>query len=301
MNTIKSIKKLEAIHYYQIDKYDRALDCFFETLSEQPNDVEVLFFISNCYFQLDKCEESIDFCRQALAKNYHADLCNDLLGKIYMNTDCFIEAEKCFIEALRIHPNSAETLAAYSCLILKAGYPNKAKELLNKALELKPESKEVLHYSYLYYLSKNNKKALKSTLQVYFEVADKEVDKLVKAGISRYYAGDYKSAKEALGQAFVLDPTNESIHNLLNFFEWNGSIIMLPEKIINRIGGAKVIWLLILISLMLLNSLKEAKLFLVVTIIYVLIAVYIGLAIYMLGVTAITKFMEKWVKLNGQN
>lgn len=271
---IPSIKKQEAIFNIEIGKYNKALDCFYEALSEQPNDGETLFYISYCFFQLDKHVEGIDFCKQALENGYDEDVCNDLLGKFYMEINCFIEAEKCFLEALRTNSDRAGTLAAYSCLMLKAGYPKKAKPLLYEALRMEPESEEVLHYSYLYFLVKNKKTALNFTLQKYFEIANNDINKLLKAGAARYYAGDYKSAKEAIKQAFLLDPTNKDIYDLLKAVEWNGSIVLLPERIIDRIGGPKILWLFVIISLLILKFLEAYKIFFAVAIIYILLAIY---------------------------
>ncbi len=294
-NDISSIKKQEAIHYFQIDKYDRALDCFFEALSQKPNDGEILFFISNCFYQLEKFQEAIDFCTQALSKDYEKATCNDLLGKIYMETNCFIDAQKCFIEALRINPNSAGTLAAYSCLLLKAGYPKKAKTLLNEALRLEPESYEVLHYCYFYFLVRNKKPALKFTLQKYFEVANSDVDKLIKVGYAKYFAGDYKSVKEAIRQAFLLDPTNKYINEFIKVVEWNGSIALLPQRIIDKVGGPKIIWLIMISSLLVLNFLKAYKIFFVVAISYFVLAIYTWV------LAIVLKNKNKRERKNGQN
>ncbi|NMC56773.1 MAG: tetratricopeptide repeat protein, partial [Eubacteriaceae bacterium] len=187
--------------------------------------------------------------------------CNELLGRIYIETKKLTNAEECFLEALRIEPQRADIIAAYGYLMLKAGQKNKARQLIEEALKIDPENAVVLHYNFFYHLIVNKKDKQIAALGEYIKASGNEERKLFKAGIMEYCNGNFKAAYESLRQAYLLNPTNEGILEILQIAEQEADILYFPQRIINKIGGPIVLWLAtIAISLVfyLLNMLNAA-------------------------------------------
>lgn len=269
-----NVKRQQAFHYFELHKFKQAIDIFYEVLSEDPNDGEILYYISMCFYQLDILDKSIEFCLQAMENNYDLFYCNKLMGLINNECDKLAEAERYLLEALRIDSNNAGAFAVYSYIMLKAGQEKKAKSLLDEAIRLEPYSGEVLHYAYLYYMVVNQKDNIKSTLARYFESGGNELNKFYKAGMANYYMGNLKSAKEELRQAFLLEPQNKDIYSVLRQVERESSIALIPLRLVDKVGGPAVFWVIMIVSLLILRFLKADKILVAVSSVYILYAIY---------------------------
>lgn len=277
----------EVYHYINIRRFSHAKDKLFDLLSQNPNDGKLLYLSATCFFALDNHDEAIRYCKQALESGFPAESCNYLLGKIYTGLKRYAEAEKCFLEALRIDPQDADVIAAYGYLMLKTGIDKKAEQLLNEARRIDPDSTEVLRYCFYYYIAKNKGKERLMIMERYLQVSDDEVSKLVKIGLSEILNGNYKSARESFRQAYLLDPQNKDLLTLLEEVNTDSNIIFAPLRLIEKVGGPAVLWVSFIITALILRALKQY------TIASIIAIVYISLCVYSWVATGIYKIITK--------
>jgi len=264
----------EARHYYELGRYEQALAKLDHLLSISPNDGYILYLRAGCLFYLDRYDEAIDYCNQALTNGFSVTECSYLLGQILMATNRYAEAEECFLAALREDPQRADVMAAYGYLMLKTGYDKKARKLLEEAISVDPSDEVVLHYKFFYHLAKDKRGDQIEVLEKYLQSCDSEVRKLIKIGIMEAGSGNYKAARENFRQAFLLDPTDEHILSLIQDLEKSSSILYFPQRIIERIGGPAVIWLGMVVTLLILLGLGLSKAAGIAAIIYIVICIY---------------------------
>lgn len=242
-NSIESNSLEEALHYIRIHRYEKANYLINSLLSESPLDAQLLFHKAYCHFQLDEHNEAIEYCMEALNAGFSIEGCNELLGLIYMELDEYVKAEQLFLEVLRLNPQNVDVLAKYSSIMLNTGHEEKAKKLLDEALRLDPENELALHYSFIYFLAKNKKMEQMEALIKYLEVSNTEVRKYLNLGVMEYFKGNYKEAREQFRQAFLLDPTNNNLLELLDMVNRQSHILYLPQRAIEKVGGPAVVWL----------------------------------------------------------
>lgn len=246
----------EVLHYIQIGRYEQAQDSLVRLIGVDPNNGELLYLMACCCYGLEKSEDAFLYCSEALKNGFSAEDCNSLLGSIYIDLNRYVEAEQCMLEALRLNPQNASLLARYGYLMLKTGHEKKAKKLMEEALRIEPDDEEVLKYNFYYYLAKNKKTEQMEVLHQYFIYSNNEVRKLIHLGLANLFSKNYKSARENFREAFLLDPTNEAILELLRETDYNSNFLFLPQRIILKIGGPAVAWIAVMALLFILNTLK---------------------------------------------
>lgn len=268
----------QAIHYISLERFEKALSILNSLLSQSPNDGQLLYFKAYCHFQLDENDQAIELCKEAMDKGFSLEDCNELLGSIYMELDDYVQGEQFFLEALRLNPQNVEVLGKYSWIMLTTGHEEKAKKLLDEALALDPENEVALHYSFVYFLSKNKKAEQMDALIKYFEVSDAEVKKYLNLGLMEYFQGNSKEAREQFRQAFLLDPTNDDLLALLDTVSRESHPLFLPQRVVDRVGGPAVLWLGFIGLFFLLKSLKLDILLIFVSLFYAIFCIYTWIA-----------------------
>lgn len=145
------------------------------------------------------------------------------------------DSEGFFLKSLEIDPQSPETLAEYGYLLLLCGYTEKADEIMNEAVRLDPEDSIVLHYKYYFEHANGRKKKEKEAVEQYVINSSDEVQKLVKIGLTEYKNNRFKSAKEHFRQAFLLEPTNEYILEILEELDEINHFVFFPNRLFSKI------------------------------------------------------------------
>lgn len=283
----------EIVHYIAIKRYNLAKDKIFSGLSECPNDGELLYLMSICSCGLDKYDEALDYCKQALENNYSVVECYELLGRINTDLGKYDKAEEYYLEALSIDPQSAQIIACYALVMLKTGFKEKGAKLLEEARRISPDDSEVLKTSFYYYLVNDKKRERLKVLERYLDVSDDEISKLVKVGLNDLYIGNYKSAKENFRQAFVLDPTDNDLLLAIQELEIKTNPFFLPLRLVDKVGGPAVIWVVFILCVIVLSYYKIDKVLMPIAIIYILFAVYTWIA------AAIFKIVFRWRNKRG--
>lgn len=172
----------EVLHYLEIGRYPKAKELLTSLLRNDPQNNELLYLMAYSCFCLDQYSEAKEVCKEALINGFSTEKCNSLLGQIHNNLKEYPEAEKCFLEALRINPQNAPVMAAYSNLMLVTGHEEKAVALLQEALRLNPDDNVVLSFSFYHFLAKNKRQEQLKSLEQYMTVSNNEVNKLIKLG-----------------------------------------------------------------------------------------------------------------------
>ncbi len=269
----KDLANLEQItHYLQINRYQKAKELILSNLSHCPNNEKLLFMIAHTNYHLNEYKEAIDNCFDALNNGYTAEYVHGLLGDVYFKTNQYEKAETAYLESLSLKPNNPEVLASYGYLMFITGNEDKGHQLLNEAVRISPENEVVLHYIFYYYLAKGKKMQQLETLEKYMHSSDQEISKLMKIGITEIFKGKYKSAREHLRQAYLLDPTNEDILRLLNDVDRKSHFLFFPHRIVNKLGGAATIYIIFMLIILLLYYLKMNGLLVFVASFYIIFA-----------------------------
>lgn len=268
----------EILHYITIKRYNLAKDKIFSGLSEYPNDGMLLYLMSLCSFRLDKYDEALDYCKQALENNYGVVECYELLGRINAALGKYDKAEEYYLEALSINPQSAKIIACYALIMLRTGFKEKGIKLLEEARRINPDDKDVLNASFYYYLITKKKRERLKVLERYLDVSDDEISKLARVGLNDLYLGNYKSAKENFRQAFVLEPTNNNLLLTIQQLEIKTNLFFLPLRLVNKVGGPAVIWIVFILCVIILSCCKIDRVLMPIVLVYILFAVYTWIA-----------------------
>ncbi|MDF2531652.1 MAG: Tetratricopeptide repeat [Clostridia bacterium] len=263
----------EALHYFDIQRYEQALDALYIVLSEAPNDGFALYLAAYCHYYLDNYKEAADYCVESMQQGFGMLECNYLLGRIYMDNDELVKAEQSYIEVLRNNPQHGPALAAYGMLMLKTGHEKKAKELMEEAMRVDPEDTVVLHYKFMYYLFKNKKSEQIIVLQRFINSTGNEVAKLINMGIYNMHNKNYKAARENYRQAFLLNPTDKNLLEILKELDRECNILYLPQRFINKVGPA-VLWISFIALYFVLGLLKLYNIRMVVVMAYLILVLY---------------------------
>ncbi len=265
---------IEAIHYINIGRYEKSIEILFDLLSEDPDSGYYLYLAAKCYYCVDNYSEALKYCAESIEKGYGIEDCKFLMGQIHSEFKNYSLSEECYLEVLRLNSQNAAAFAAYGMLMLKTGHEKKAVKLLDEAMRLDPQNEIVLHYKFMYYLVKDKPKEQLSTLKNYMVYANDEKNKLIKLGIYNMYNQKPKEARENIRQAYLMDPTDNDVLQLLKEVCIDSSIIHLPQRLIQRVGGPVVLWISFIILVVVLRSLKLYTIQMYVVLIYLVIVVY---------------------------
>lgn len=264
----------QANHCLGIGNFKKAKEILLSLLAEEPNSGELLFLTGYCLFCLGESDKALDFCIEALSHDWDPEVCNMLLGDIYMDMQRYVEAEECYLTSLNLNPQNAEVMAAYGLLMLKTGYEGKAAKLLEEAIRLEPENEVVLNYNFHYYLAKDKKDEQVRIIEQFLISSDSEVKKLVNIGLHDLFREEYNSARENFRQAFLLDPTNKNILQILNELDKQTHVLLKPLQFIDSLGGPAVMWFVFIISFFSLRALDLDIPALVLGMIYLIYVIY---------------------------
>ncbi|MGZ0050644.1 tetratricopeptide repeat protein [Brevibacillus gelatini] len=242
-------------HYYDMNRYEQAKEHLREALAEAPTNPTVLYMLSYCEFELGNVEEAYELCVDVLQKGLVTEYVYQLLALILQSQKKWYEAEQALLQALALNPQEPGIIATYAYLMLQTGHVKKARLLMEEAKRLDPQDSTVLHYQFYIDLIVSNKKQQQKTLQSYVEVEDDELYKLIKIGEEAYFRDDYKTAKENLVQAFLLDPTNERIKEMLDAIDKETHIVFWPNRLVDKLGGPIGMWVVFAVILFLISYL----------------------------------------------
>ena len=126
-----------ARRYDQVGNLNKSAQTY-EILLKENGDPTVFSNLAESYIQLNRYEEAIEMCREALAlqPNHVKSILRLANAFTYLNR--FEEAEKMFQRTLQLQPDQKEGLHNYASLLLAHKKPSQAVIILNKALKAYP-------------------------------------------------------------------------------------------------------------------------------------------------------------------
>ncbi|QTB25055.1 tetratricopeptide repeat protein [Lysinibacillus sphaericus] len=261
-------------HYLQIGKYAQTIELIHEVIADHLENSRLWFILGYSYYLMGDYNRAELQLKEALHLGYSEEIIFYFLGFIYMKKERWKEAEEAFLEALRANPDDAENHAAYAVLMKKMGHRKKAKQLITKAREMAPENSFVLRNYFILEEINSPKKQRVLALEQYMNSSDSELSKLLHLGIHAAFHNKEKEAQEYFRQAFLLNPEDKELYELLEEFELSGHPLLIPNHLVEVVGGTAGIWLIgvvIYFSLIGLDFNTAAVLF---------IKCYIALALY---------------------
>ena len=264
----------EVYHYLELGRFQAAKTSLSPLLAQNPTDGHLHYLMAFSLWGLDQGEEALVSCQEALANGYVSDLCYCLLGRIQMELEQCVEAEESFLAALSENPQNAEAMAAYGFLMLKTGHGKKARRLLAEALRLDPDDETVLHFNFFYFLAKDLRGEQLEMISRYLLRVGPDVRHFINAGLADLFRKDWRSARENFRQAYLLEPTNPNLLALLEYVVKRTHPFFWPLNFVDRLGGPAVVWLLAVVVVMVLGSLKQYVLMGIFVIGYLLYAIY---------------------------
>jgi tetratricopeptide (TPR) repeat protein len=274
----EKLNELNEINYFSsIGRYEVALDKINHIMSFHPNDGYILFLRANCLINLEKYQDAIEDCKQAISFGYSADKCKYLLGQIHMILKRYVESEEYLLDALVENPNMSNAMATYGYLMFLTGHEKKAAKLLEEALKIEPDNETALHYCFYYHLAKGKHRNQIAVVEKLMSNSNSEITTLMKIGMMEYYRDHYKAASECFRQIFLLDPTDQKILKLLQRVQEEASILYFPQRIIAKLGGPAVIWVSVVITSFVLIKLNYIGTTLIILSVYFVLCIYMWL------------------------
>ncbi|QAA33486.1 tetratricopeptide repeat protein [Clostridium manihotivorum] len=277
-NFKKSLYEVET--YINMGRYDQAVNKLEPLISLDPNNGRMLYYLALCYYNLDIDEEAIELCQQSLSNGFSAEDCHFLLGCIYRELAKYKEAAEHYSECLRINPKNARALSSYGTVMLKTGNDKKALQLISEALQIAPSDDIVLRHMFVYNMSKGRKRHQLNSLQKYLNSENNEVSKLTHIGVFNMHNKNYPLARENFRQAFLLDPTNPNVLRLLEEMDILTNWFFLPHRLIQKAGGAVVVYLGFVIIFILTMNIKGATIHWILIITYLTFVLYTYLSLF---------------------
>lgn len=255
MNSEKENTPMALIeHYFAIGRYTNVISLVKQRMAEDMENKELWYMLAVCHYSIGQYEEAFEPFLKAFQLGYDKGVIYYFLGGIYMATEQWQKAEESFLEALHNNPNDAYVYSAYAILMKMTGHRKKGSLLVEKALALDPNSTAVLyHYTLTEMAAKKEKH--NTALALYMNSADSEFAKLIHLGWSAAFNNRFKEAKEYYRQAFLIKPEDKRILSNLEELEIKTHPLLLPYRIVERIGGIGFVFIMWLILCLLLDNL----------------------------------------------
>lgn len=228
----------EALQYLNMACYQQTMGKLRLLLAEHPNDAFLLYLMAFCYYALDQYLEASYYCVAALQYGCNPENGHYLLGKIYLMMKKYQEAEQELLKAQQSNPDNGSVAATYGYLIFITGHKRKGEKLLQEALDLDPINDVALHYNYLCNLAKDSRGERLIFIHKSLQVSNKQLQQLIKVGLSKYYRKDYQSADNYFKQAAEIAPTNLGICFYLKEIKRLMNPWIYPLYFIEKVGGS---------------------------------------------------------------
>ncbi|WP_010493104.1 tetratricopeptide repeat protein [Paenibacillus elgii] len=229
-------------HYLGMRRYAKVIELAKEGLADDPGQARYYFYLGVCFYSLEHYREAEDHLQEALVLGYDKEAVFEWLGDVYTKTKRWVEAERAYLDALGDNPESARVHASYAMLLRETGHHDKAGQLMRKALELDPEDDYVVRSHYMFALTKDSRLQQIQSLERLIQVSGDQIAIEVHLGLDALYRDRLTEARDHFRQAFLLDPTNKELAALLEELDWGRHPILVPLRLVEKIGGPMVVY-----------------------------------------------------------
>jgi len=259
-------------HYMGMGRYQQAINLIYESLAVNPEEGYLHYRLGLCHYYLDQLEEAELQLANALSFGFDREIIMEVQGHLCVEAGRWQEAEEAYLEVLRENPNDASVHAAYAYLMMKTGHQKKADQLLAAALRLDPDNAQALRYRFMFADKTREEKV--EVLERYMHSTDSDTAKLIQLGLDCLYTNRYSRAREHFRQAYLLDPTNQNLLEVMKSFDRDFHPLLAPLRVVGLIGGPGVMWVIGIGSIMGTRAMGWDKASLIVGGIYLLFVIY---------------------------
>lgn len=264
-------------HYLDIKRYEQAKALVHEGLAENPESASLHYLAGRVYFHLEQYDQAEEHLQLAFKYGYFIVDVQYMLGHIYAEKEQWMLAERAFLEALEVYPNSARLHAAYGALLIQTGLLKHGLQMLNQAEKLDPNDPEVLRHRLYYDIARNDNNSNMLTLEKYMRFEDDQTATVAQMGITEYYKGNYRAASEHFRQAYLSNPANQDLLRNVRLLEFQANPLLFPISWSDKIGGLPFLWFWVALLVLILYPYNDK--FLTWGIIgFILLSVYIYFA-----------------------
>jgi Tfp pilus assembly protein PilF len=271
-------------HYFNLGRYEAAAPIIEKVIRQNPEDSTALFQMAVVEMSRNHFSEARETCREALRFGYDEITAYHFIGSTYQHEGKLTEAEEAFLTALEKDPLNGELIASYGRLMLQAGHDQKALALLEQAREIEPYSERVNQFLLDFYFAKSDLKMQQEYISNVLETSADEVQNLTNMAMFHVLKGEVKEARECYRQAFLLNPEDENILTLLQYYDSLIHPLFAPQRFMEKVGGPAVVWIAFMVISFALKSLDLYIPLFIFAVIYILYVIY----------TWITPLIYKW-------
>jgi tetratricopeptide (TPR) repeat protein len=275
-NSVQDTAAVERLieHYLEMRRFDKVLELVGNQLAEEPEGSRWHYLMGATLYHVDRYDDAEQHLHRAMVLGFDAASVYEMLGHLLHETKRLVEAEQAFLEVLRLNPNHARVHGAYAALLKKTGHNRKADELMKEALRLDPDDPEVLRYRYMFGIAKSDRAEQIEAIERYMQAADSEVSIQMQLGLGALFRNDTRVAREHFREAFLMDPTNKQLADLMVSMDQVQHVLHAPIRWVDRIGGPVVVWIAGVGSILGTQALGWPKVSIVLGIVYITFVVY---------------------------
>lgn len=131
--------------FYQIQRWDEAIDFWLKANKIKPEDYETIVNIANAYFEAGKYELAEQWYTSALVKNQNDVSVRTDLGTTFMarTPPDFDRAIKEYRRSLELNPNHEQTLHNMVIAYTKKGQAKEAQEMIERLEKVNPNNADL--------------------------------------------------------------------------------------------------------------------------------------------------------------
>ncbi|HET8890533.1 MAG TPA: tetratricopeptide repeat protein [Candidatus Angelobacter sp.] len=184
-----------------------SLDAYQKGLARKPNSVEGLSGMAQTYIRMGKADEAKKLLLQVIAANPRRATDLAMAGELFMQSGDLPRAQSLLERAESVQPTPhAELLLAIT--YMKEKQPEKAKQLLDKAMKRSPRNTEIFRAVAQYYRESHDYKSAIAILQ---KAPIKNADVMSELGYTYELAGMKKESADTYEKAAGMAPKSVNV------------------------------------------------------------------------------------------
>lgn len=274
----------KASHYNGSRQFSMAQREARAGLASDPHNPWLHFELARSELGLEDLASAESTCRAGLQGNAsHAPL-HGLLGLVLMDQGKNKESEASLLEGLRLHPDSAWLYLQYARLMMKTAHLDRAQLLIDKALEINPESEDAHALASLLQSHRNQTARSKRSGRISLKLAPEEDVSHYAMGHALLNGGHPFKAREHFREALRIDPSDSDLEEAYLEADKCCRVVYLPmyffSLVMHRLPGRQfALWALFVAFTMIASgSGMSGGLLGTITLLYVGFAIYTWIA-----------------------
>jgi tetratricopeptide (TPR) repeat protein len=188
-------------------RYSTSLDAYNHGLAKDPNSVEGLSGMAQTYMRMGRSDEAKKLLLRVIAANPRRAIDLSLAGELFMQSGDLPQAATLLERSEAIQP-APHTELLLAMAYLKQKQPEKAKQLLDRAMKRSPNSADIFRALAQYYREAGDYKSAIATLQ---RVGHWNADLMSELGYTYELAGMKKESADTYQKAASLAPRSVTV------------------------------------------------------------------------------------------